>query len=117
MLRQFLPESDFSLDSALDGETGLQMIEANRPDILLLDLIMPHPDGFEVIERLRENPKTHGLPIIVVSAKDLTAVESAQLKTTVSLIMKKQGFAGEKPVDEINTVLSKLVTTTIAATI
>ena len=78
---------------------------------------MPHPDGFEVIERLRENPQTHELPIIVVSAKELTAAESARLKTTVSLIMKKQGFAGEKLVDEINNILSRLIiketTTTI----
>lgn len=111
MLRQFLPESDFSLDSALDGEAGLRTIEANRPDIIFLDLIMPHLDGFEVIERLRENPQTHDLPIIVISAKELTAAESARLKETVSLVMKKQGFEGEKLVDEMKNVLSKLVIT------
>jgi CheY-like chemotaxis protein len=109
MLRQVLPESDFSLESALDGETGLRAIEATRPDILLLDLIMPHSDGFEVIERLRENPKTHDLPIIVISAKELTTAESARLKETVSLVMRKQGFEGEKLVDEVNNVLNKLV--------
>ncbi len=109
MLRQVLPESNYSLESALDGETGLRLIEAKRPDILLLDLVMPHPDGFEVIERLRENPKTHDLPIIVISAKELTAAESARLKETVSHVMKKQGMEGEKLVDEMNNVLSKLV--------
>ena len=108
MLGQFLPESEFSLESALDGETGLRAIEAQRPDILLLDLIMPHPDGFEVIERLRTHPQTHDLPIIVLSAKELTVAESARLKETVSLVMQKQGFEGEKLVDEINHVLSKL---------
>ena len=111
MLRQFLPESDFRLESALDGETGLRAIEANCPDILLLDLIMPHPDGFEVIEHLRANPQTRDLPIIVISAKELTEAESARLKETVSLVMKKQGFEHEKLVDEINNVLSKLIST------
>ena len=115
MLRQVLPESEFRLDSVLDGEAGLRAIEAQPPDILLLDLIMPHPDGFEVIERLRVNPQTHDLPIIVISAKELTAAESVRLKETVSLVMKKQGFAGEKLVDEINTVLNKLVTTEATA--
>ena len=109
MLRQVLPESDFILESALDGEAGLRAIEAQRPDIVLLDLIMPHLDGFGVVKRLRENPQTHDLPIIVISAKELTAAESAKLKETVSLVMKKQGFEGEKLVDEMNNVLSKLI--------
>jgi signal transduction histidine kinase/CheY-like chemotaxis protein len=109
MLLQSLPESDFSLESALDGEAGLRAIEAQHPDIVLLDLIMPYLDGFEVIERLRENPQTHDLPIIVISARELTQVESDRLKQDVSAIMKKQGFDGEKLVDEINTVLNKLV--------
>jgi signal transduction histidine kinase/CheY-like chemotaxis protein len=107
MLRQFLPESDFTLDSALDGVTGLQAIESNRPDILLLDIVMPRLDGFGVIENLRANPKTHDLPIIVISAKDLTDTESARLKETVASVMKKQGFHGEKLMQEINRALTK----------
>jgi GAF domain-containing protein len=111
MLRQSLPASDFSLDSALDGESGLRAIEAKRPDIVLLDLIMPRLDGFEVIRRLRENPQMHDLPIIVISARELTVAESDGLKKTVSLVMRKQGFDGEKLVDEINTVLNRLTVT------
>ena len=109
MLRQSLPESDFSLESALDGEAGLRAIEAKRPDILLLDLLMPKATGFEVIEHLREDPKTKDLPIVVISAKELTAAESERLKKTVSLVMSKQGFEGEKLVDEINALLNRLV--------
>jgi len=62
MLRQFLPESEFILDSALDGVAGLQAVGANRPDIILLDLIMPRLDGFGVIEKLRDDPQTRDLP-------------------------------------------------------
>lgn len=105
MLRQFLPESEFRLESALDGVAGLQAIEANRPDILLLDIIMPRLDGFGVIENLRAHPQTRDLPIIVISAKDLSADESARLKETVAVVMKKQAFQGEKLVDEINHAL------------
>jgi GAF domain-containing protein len=107
MLRQFLPESDFSLDSALDGAAGLKAVEANCPDIILLDIIMPRLDGFGVIEKLRADPKTRDLPIIVISARDLTAAESKRLKKTVALVVKKQGFEGEKLVDEINNVLKQ----------
>ena len=56
---------------------------------------MPRLDGFGVIERLRANPETRDLPIIVISAKELTAAESNRLKETVALVIKKQGFRGE----------------------
>jgi DNA-binding response OmpR family regulator len=106
MLRQFLPESDFRLDSALDGVAGLEAIEAHSPDVVLLDLIMPRLDGFGVIERLRANPGTHNLPIIVISAKDLTEDESKKLKESVSFVMRKKGFDGDKLVQEINNTLN-----------
>ena len=101
LLRQFLPESDFILETAMDGVAGLKAIEQNCPDILLLDLIMPRLDGFGVIERLRADPRTQGLPIVVISAKDLTESEAVRLKETVKVVMRKQGFEGEKLVQEI----------------
>jgi DNA-binding response OmpR family regulator len=107
MLRQFLPGAEFHLDSALDGIAGLEAIAVSRPDILLLDIIMPRLDGFSVIERLRANPETCDLPIIVISAKDLTPTEDVQLRETVSIVMKKQGFQGEKLVEEIAKVLNR----------
>ena len=105
MLRQFLPVAEFELDSALDGEAGLQAVEANPPDLVLLDIIMPRLDGFGVIESLRANPRTRNLPIIVLSAKDLNKDEALRLEETVSSVMKKQGFQGEKLVAEIAAVL------------
>ncbi len=107
MLRQFLPASEFWVDAAPDGLAGLQAVEASRPDILLLDIIMPRLDGFGVIERLRADPKTRDLPIIVISAKELTTDESTRLKETVSFVMKKQGFEGDKLIDEINGLFIK----------
>jgi PAS domain S-box-containing protein len=107
LLRQFLPESDFHLEWAADGIAGLAAVEARPPDILLLDILMPRLDGFGVIERLRANPLTCDLPIVVISAMDLTPEEAARLKEMVDGIMKKQGFEGSKLVDEISHVLNK----------
>lgn len=107
MLSQSLPESQFSLESAPDGLAGLGAIAARRPDILLLDLTMPNLDGFGVIERLRSNPQTRDLPVIVISAKDLTADEAAHLKESVAYVMKKQGFEGEKLLEEITRALRR----------
>lgn len=105
MLSQFLPESTFRLESVFDGISALEAIATHRPDILLLDIAMPRLDGFGVLEVLRSNPVTHSLPVIVLSAKDLSAPETARLKETVTLVMKKQGFQGEKLLNQINTLL------------
>ena len=92
MLRQTLPEFEFELVSAEDGEAGLRAIEAQRPDVILLDLMMPKLDGFGVIEQLRADPELRNIPIIVISAKDLTEDESKTLKESVAFVMKKQGL-------------------------
>jgi len=105
MLKQTLPESHFKLDSAEDGVAGLQAIEAHRPDVVLLDIMMPRLDGFGVIEQLRANEATRDLPIIVISAKELTDEEMKTLEERVNFVMKKQGFDGEKLMQEINVSL------------
>ncbi|MFN8400321.1 MAG: GAF domain-containing protein [Anaerolineales bacterium] len=105
MLSQQLPEDEFRLESALDGEAGLAAIEAEHPDVILLDIMMPKLDGFGVIERLREKAETRELPIIVISAKELTDEEIARLRESVVLIMRKQGFDGEKLAQEIKQTL------------
>ena len=106
MLRQFLPETEFKLDSAADGVAGIQAVEANPPDIILLDLVMPRLDGFGFIDRLHANPQTREVPVIVISAKELNIAESARLRESVALVMKKQGFQAEKLVDEITNMLN-----------
>jgi len=107
MLRQSLPESDFALDAAEDGEAGMQAIETQRPDVILLDLMMPKLDGFGVIERLRANSELRNIPVIVISAKELTDDESKTLKQSVAFVMKKQGFDTDLLKDEINSVVKK----------
>ena len=107
MLRQLLPESVFRLDAAEDGVAGLEAIEAHRPDVILLDLMMPRLDGFGVIEKMRADPELRNIPIIVISAKELTEAESRKLKESVAFVMKKQGFDGDMLMQEISSVLKK----------
>lgn len=54
--------------SAADGEAGITLALAEKPDVILLDLMMPGLDGFEVVRRLKNNPITASLPIVVVTA-------------------------------------------------
>jgi len=102
MLRQVLPEADFEIAAAADGIAGLESIENFHPDILLLDMVMPRLDGFGVIERLQASAEWRNLPIIVLTAKDLTGMEIQKLRETVTNVMKKQDFSAEKLMEEIN---------------
>jgi CheY-like chemotaxis protein len=59
--------------TASDGHTGLARIAETRPDAIILDLMMPEIDGFMVLEQLKSNPQTADIPVIVLTAKELTA--------------------------------------------
>ncbi|GAB4575240.1 MAG: hypothetical protein Kow0077_25760 [Anaerolineae bacterium] len=58
------------VQTATSGQQGLEMIEKKRPDVVLLDLNMPEVDGFDVLERLRSNPRTRDIPVVIVTAED-----------------------------------------------
>ena len=59
----------YQVSSASDGETGLAMVKAQRPDVLVLDLLMPRMHGFEVCQRLRADPALKDLKILIASSK------------------------------------------------
>lgn len=52
---------------AIDGEEGLAKIEKERPDLILLDLILPKLDGFKLLEKIKKDPKTASIPVIILS--------------------------------------------------
>lgn len=108
VIQQVLTESEFKVEYAEDGLVGLKAVEKDPPDIILLDIIMPRMDGFGFIDKLRSNPKTNAIPVVVISAKDLSAKETVYLRENVSTIIKKQGLEQEKVIDELNRALGKI---------
>ena len=74
LMKTRLESHGYQMLSALDGEEGLKMAQEDKPDLILLDKIMPKMDGLEVCQRLKADPKTKDIPIIIISAsggKDL----------------------------------------------
>lgn len=64
-----LEDEDVEILTAADGEAALALIRSERPDLLLLDVMMPKMSGFEVCERLRQDPETAGIHVVFLTAK------------------------------------------------
>jgi CheY-like chemotaxis protein len=59
----------FEVRTARDGKSALRSLEQQRPDVVLLDIMMPEMDGIEVLDRIRANPQSASLPVILVTGK------------------------------------------------
>jgi signal transduction histidine kinase len=70
---------DYEISVATDGESALELASENRPDLVLLDVLMPGIDGYEVCRKLKENPKTRGIAIIFVTVLGEEGHEAAGL--------------------------------------
>jgi CheY-like chemotaxis protein len=70
LLEAYLGETDYELRTASDGEQTLYEVAAWQPDLILLDIMMPRISGFEVCKRLRANPATRDLAILMITALD-----------------------------------------------
>ena len=68
LVQKMLSRFNFRLKTASGGQQALDLVAAEKPDLILLDLMMPGIDGFEVIRRLRENPATADIQIVILSA-------------------------------------------------
>lgn len=67
LMEKFLTSTEFDVAQAYNGEEALRCVVENAPDLILLDLVMPKVDGFQVCKVLKQNPETHHIPIVVVS--------------------------------------------------
>jgi signal transduction histidine kinase/CheY-like chemotaxis protein len=91
MMRAMLEKAGWSVSEAENGRSGLERVAENRPALILLDLMMPHMDGFEFAVKLREHPEWRSIPIVVLTAKDLTGEELLRLNGKVHAILDKEG--------------------------
>jgi len=92
---------------AASGAEGLRLAAADPPGVIILDLMMPEMDGFEVINQLQQLPTLAHIPLIVITAKDLTADEQQWLQSQVLTILHKTQVAPDGLVNYLRTVLSQ----------
>ncbi len=90
------------------GLEGVRLARRHRPDLIILDLVMPDVDGFEVIKRLRRSERTRNIPVLIVTAKDLSKEEQEFLRENIQSIMIKGKFTKEELMRSIKETLARI---------
>ncbi len=85
-----------SFREVADGHAALEAIAEERPDAIVLDLLMPELDGFAVLEALQADEVLQAIPVIVLTGKSLSAAERASLRTKTVSLLEKSGYSGEE---------------------
>jgi signal transduction histidine kinase/CheY-like chemotaxis protein len=109
MMRRQLEKEGWRVIEAENGRRALEMMEDYRPDLIVLDLMMPEMDGFELIEHLRQHPQWQSIPAIVTTAKELTPAERERLSGAVEKIFQKGSCDRQTFLSEIHHLLSKAI--------
>ncbi|MEM1240829.1 MAG: response regulator [Cyanobacteria bacterium P01_H01_bin.26] len=108
IMGRFLQRQDWTVELASNGREALRYLDNTLPDLIVLDLMMPEMDGFEFIQVLRQSPDWQDIPIIVVTAKALTASDQQQLDG-VARVYQKAELNRQELLDELHTVVSAKV--------
>ncbi len=102
LLRRILQaRGDYEIFEAEDGRAGLEMIRRERPDVILLDLMMPKMDGFQVLEAIEADEGLRSIPIVVVTAKELTYSEKERLGGQIQMLLEKGDFTDQDLLHEV----------------
>lgn len=101
LMGDILEKEGFSVIKASDGKTAVKMIVEQHPDLVILDLMMPGMSGFDVCDRLKEYHEAKDIPIIIFTAKEITAEDKERLGTGIKKIIKKASFSKEDLLSEI----------------
>jgi CheY-like chemotaxis protein/two-component sensor histidine kinase len=89
LLEQELVAAGYRVRTAAGGAQALELLRGERPSAVLLDLMMPPPDGFEVLYRLRQDPDLRDLPVIIITARELTASDETILARSALRVIRK----------------------------
>ncbi|HTO08652.1 MAG TPA: response regulator, partial [Myxococcota bacterium] len=108
-IESLLGHDDIDITTADSGEAALAEMRANAPDCVVLDLRLPDMSGFEVLERMRDDPSLSDLPVVVFTGKELSHEEELKLQTMARSIVVKGVESPERLLDETALFLHRVV--------
>ncbi|MFM8319918.1 MAG: PleD family two-component system response regulator, partial [Chloroflexota bacterium] len=96
---------NYTLYEAANGRQALEVARKELPDLIILDLMMPEIDGFGVLDALKADPQTAPIPVIVVTAKELTPNEMERLRGQIHTLMQKGEFMSDELLEEVKSLV------------
>jgi threonine synthase len=106
LIRRILQsQGEFIFYEAANGREAIDLAQRELPDLIILDLMMPELDGFSVLDALKNDNQTASIPVIVVTAKELTQEEKARLQGRIHTLMQKGEFLNDDLLDEVTALL------------
>jgi len=106
MMCTLLTREGWNVMEAANGRVALEMMQTLQPDLILLDLMMPEIDGFEFAQRLRERPEWRAIPVIVLTAKDITEADRLRLTGSVEKIVQKGAWDRDALLREVRALVT-----------
>jgi adenylate cyclase len=103
----WLERPQWIVREAADGREALNILREEKPDVILLDLMMPEMDGFEVVAALQKNADWQEIPVIVITSLDLNAKDRERLNSGVQSVLVKEKFRPEDLVERIRRLVQR----------
>jgi PAS domain S-box-containing protein len=109
LIRRTLVEEGWKVLEAENGRQALEVLEESTPGLILLDLMMPEMDGFEFLDAIRARPDVKGVPVVVITAKELTVEDRRRLNGGVEHVVEKRAHAVEDLLAEVRDIVATRV--------
>lgn len=107
MMRSLLAREGWRIKEAENGKVALEMVQKELPDLILLDLMMPEMDGFDFLHAIRSIEGGSEVPVVVLTAKDLTQEDRLRLSGSVESIHQKGSYSKEELLGEIRNLIAQ----------
>ena len=108
-MAQALEREGWSIGHAANGKEALEYLSNNKPDVIVLDLMMPEMDGFEFLDQMRRRPEWREIPVMVATSKDLTGEDRQRLSSGVDRIIQKHASERDTILQEVGRTLAAYV--------
>jgi CheY-like chemotaxis protein len=107
LMTAFLRQPGYTILTAFGGQEGISMIQQHKPDLVVLDLLMPDIGGIEVVEALKRDPDTARIPVIMVTARQFSDADREQLSDHVLSVVNKADLHHDRFIGEVRRAFSK----------
>ena len=109
MMRRMLEKEGWTVTEAENGRIALERMADNRPELILLDLMMPQMDGFAFVNELQQHKLWRSIPVVVLTAKDITPEDRLRLNGYVENILQKGAYSCEELLDKVRNLVTTYV--------